>query len=157
MKKPEADSELPDQCSEWDNFMFGDRPRALALAAPDEWIAVFELTRDEAFAVAFGAHLSVLEYRPLAFRYDSQTGRFLAYPLYRMPLSAGLPTVPEAWRDVWWPLICWPFRPVLRLSATISSALATASEVATDIARQLWRWWFLPPEERDERTQVRSA
>jgi len=156
MKKADAFSELPDQCDDWDGFMFGDRPRVAAQLAPDEWIAVFELTAWEALAVAFGAHLSVLEHRPLAFCYDSGSGKYLAYPLYRMPLQSGLPTTPEAWRDIWRPLLMWTVQPVLRMSRGIGNALVTASEYADDVARQL-KARFRKPEVRDERPQVRAA
>ncbi len=148
--------ELPPDCLAWENLMCGSESFAQALACPDEWIPVFALTVPEVVMVAFGVHLSVLDATPYAIRYDSASATFLAYPLYRMPLNAGLPTSPEAWRDIWSPLIGWFFSPFGGLSRLVGGWMTDASEVVRIVSGQLWLR-IRRTEERDEHRQVREA
>lgn len=100
MFRTDAYSELPAECKSWDAFCGGDTPFQRAQAAPDEWVAAFDLTATEFIMVALGLNPRTFQHVAHAVRYDSASGRYLAWPLCNLPASAGLPRSPRS-ADVW--------------------------------------------------------
>lgn len=96
----------------WDDFILGDAPFLRARAMPDVWIPVFELTAKEALTIAFGGTVYRLRYAPLTILYDSATDAYCFYPLRLIARKARLTMMPQAWRDIWSPLLSWFFFPL---------------------------------------------
>ena len=130
--------EIPPELKKWGyEYYGGDGPLVHARAYPDRWHEAFLLTIPEAIMLAFGVRTAPEE-RPWAVRYDSNSGRYLAYPLRMLARRQDLMDEPHPWHHLYRPLLCRAFAPVRSVALRVGDAIAIASDMASQVAENLW-------------------